>query len=55
MGTLREAGFRLTHRAEGGWQWRHPQDLTEADQDCTDMDDAEFEATVRKIEHGTPD
>jgi hypothetical protein len=55
MGTLADAGFKLTHRPDGGWQWRQPHELTPSDTDCTDMNDDDFEAAVRKIEHGTSD
>lgn len=46
---LRGQGFRLVYRV-GTYMWVHPVYMHDGDIDCTDMDDAEFEAFVRK--HG---
>jgi hypothetical protein len=44
---LRGQGFRFVYRA-GTYMWLHPVHMQNNDIDCTDMDDAEFEAFTRE-------
>lgn len=43
---LRQAGFRFVKRGDD-FKWVHPLEMRSTDVDCTDMDDAQFEAFVR--------
>lgn len=44
-GTLKDQGFRFVKRGDQ-FDWVHPLEMLPTDHDCTDMDDAEFEAFV---------
>lgn len=44
-GSLAHQGFRLVLRG-ATCTWAHPLEVQQADQDCTDMSDAEFERAV---------
>ena len=44
---LQTQGFRFIDR-NGDFNWRHTNQLQAGDIDCTDMDDEEFEAQVRR-------
>jgi len=46
--SLKDAGFRFVLR-ETHWLWVHSAELTPSDKDCTDMDDAQFEAFVLSV------
>lgn len=43
--TLQDQGFRFVCR-DGKFDWTHPAEALPSDVDCTDMDDATFEAFV---------
>lgn len=45
MSTLKDNGFRFVKRGKD-FKWVHPAEMRSEDIDCTDMDDAEFEAVV---------
>lgn len=55
MSLLKE-GFRFVHRAGWGFTWIHPCAVEAGDLDCTDMNDEQFEQTVKdKDERTFPD
>lgn len=49
MSTLTQQGFRFVRRGTA-FQWVHQAELLAADQDCTDLNDCDFEILVRETE-----
>ena len=49
MANLQDNGFRFVRRADGSFTWVHPLEVRDTDEDCTEMDDDEFERFV--VEH----
>jgi len=47
--TLRDKGFRFVLRGDGKFNWIHPAEVRADDDDCTDMNDAEFEWFVSYV------
>lgn len=45
--SLATHGFRFVKRTDGTFTWVHKNEMLSSDTDCTDMTDAQFEATVR--------
>ena len=47
--SLRDKGFRFVLRGDGKFSWIHPAEVCDEDEDCTDMNDAEFEQFVSEV------